>query len=359
MKRALGFGSFAVLVACSNTAPVADTAANAPKVAASAAPETQPQAPSPAQAAPASAEQQAPAWLPKPDFGARGPIVVEGFSRLVFTGMNDPAYVAGFSADGEWLGYCFSVNARDPGHTQCAMFPRNGATLTLSSDVADEYNAAAFKKLTQWVDEHAITKVPTGNMETPSAPPLRGDWAFAKDLTLVADEHAQGKNGAMVRIGGKVAGEKPVFPLSIDHPNGSSPHHRSWLNALALAPDGRDLGVVAGFFCMEYCNDYEVRRVPLVRLASQIYNDTGMRHHGAADYAGSAALFTKAVHADPTHPLAAYNLACAMARLRDPNTRAALEYAVQLGGKTVGSRAAKDADFANVRGEPWFAHFTQ
>ncbi len=269
--------------------------------------------------------------------------------------MNDPAYAAGFSADGEYFGTCFEVGARTPARSTCQFVSRGGETLSLSSDVNDQFDPASKRKLDAWVKEHAIPLQAAAEVDKPSARELTGTWPFARELTLVLEERAQGKHGAAVRLGGRVGTEKPVFPVFIDHPLPATPHHRSWVEVFALAPDSRELGLVAGFFCMEWCDDFEVRRWPVVRLAAQIFNDTAMRHHVAKKYAASAALFVKATQADPTFALAAYNLACAYARLRDANTQQALERAIALDA-SARARAMKDADFAAVRTESWFPH---
>lgn len=282
-----------------------------------------------------------------------GPIRVEGYSRVTSTGMNDPAYAAGFSADGEWFGYCAELGARSEPSTRCELRSRTGETKVLSSDVKDFFDAASKKQLDAWVKEQKIPLQPAASMGKPSARELTGTWAFAHDLTLALQEHAQGKRGAAVRVGGRVGTEAPVYPVLIDHPLKETSHHTSWVEAFALSPDRRELGLVAGFFCMEWCDDFEVRRWPVVRLASQIYNDTAMRHHAAKDYAGSAALFEKATKADPTFGLAAYNLACAYARLRHAGTQAALDRAIAL-DPSARQRAVADADFEAVRSEAWF-----
>ncbi len=302
----------------------------------------------------ASATPAAPA-KPPGDFGSPGPIRVKGYSRVTHTGMNDPAYAAGFSTDGEYFGSCFEIGARSEPRTTCQLVSRTGAKLTLSSDVNDAFDAASKRKLDAWVVEHGIPIQVPAEMGKPTARELVGTWAFARDLTLVLDEHAQGKGGAAVRVGGSVGTEAPVFPVFVDHPLPRSPHHESWVEAFALSPDARELGLVAGFFCMEWCDDFEVRRWPVARLAAQIYNDTAMRHHVAKDYAGSGALFLKATQADPTFALAAYNLACADARLRDPGSQGALEAAIAL-DPSARARALKDADFDAVRTEAWFPH---
>ena len=60
------------------------------------------------------------------------------------------------------------------------------------------------------------------------------------------------------------------------------------------------------------------------------------------------------MYADPSRELFAYNLACALARTRDPRAAIALGHAIVKGGDKVKARAAKDDDFADVRTESWF-----
>jgi hypothetical protein len=289
-------------------------------------------------------------WLPNPQASVRGPIVVTGYSRTVLTGMNDPAEWSGFSRDGAHFGYCYEEPAGEPPlGIHCSVLDRAGGATLHSTNGAKGFDRQKKKELDAWLRETGLPRLPTKN-KAPVAPKLEGSWDFASDIELRVDEHAQGKVGAMVRLGGSVRGEAPVFPVNVSRaPLGpGAPFHTSWVNALVLSPDGSEFGLVAGFFCGEYCNEFDARRIPAARLAAMIFNDTGMRHHQKADYAGSAALFTKAVHADPTFGLAAYNLACAFARTHDARWRDALDLAVQLGGSSVKERAKKDPDFGAV-----------
>lgn len=344
------------LGACSKTPVAADASApSSPSVSAAAVGSSAPASPVAATAGPVVTASDV-AWLPKPDFGARGPIRVKGFSRSVSTGMNDPAERAGYSKDGSYFGYCASIGAREPDVTTCEFTDRSGRLTKLSSEKNDAFDSTSKKALDAWLDANAIPRITKGKDEQFLAPALAGDWDFASEIELVVDARAQGKKGAMIRLGGSVRGEEPVFSIPIDHTsfNPQVPFHTAWINALALSPDGRELGIVGGFFCMEWCDAFEVRRIPTVRFAAMVFNDTGMRHHEKKDFVGSAALFTKAVHADPTFPIAAYNLACALARTNDPKTKDALQFAIRAGGEGVKARAKTDADFAAVRGEAFF-----
>jgi hypothetical protein len=90
-----------------------------------------------------------------------------------------------------------------------------------------------------------------------------------------------------------------------------------------------------------------------ILIAASIYNDTGFRAHQKGDFARSASLFAKAVAADPSHKLAQYNHACALAQLGDPKAKDALAAAIAKDA-SVKTRARTDKDFAKVRSEAWF-----
>ena len=83
--------------------------------------------------------------LALPPAVARGPIKVVGFPKSVFTGMNDPAKRAGFSADGADFGYCSDMNASDEPRITCVSIGRDGKTTTQTTNDA---KAPAAKKPT-------------------------------------------------------------------------------------------------------------------------------------------------------------------------------------------------------------------
>jgi hypothetical protein len=125
------------------------------------------------------------------------------------------------------------------------------------------------------------------------------------------------------------------------------------MNGMAVSPDGKELGVVAHFHACEYCESFDVRRIPLTVLAASIYNDTGFRAHRKRDFARSSSLFAKAVAADPSHKLAQYNYACALAQLGDVRAKDALAAAIAK-DPSAKTRARSDEDFAKVKTEAWF-----
>ena len=271
--------------------------------------------------------------------------------------MNDPAHVVGFTKDSREFGYCSTFGGRDPQSTICELVDRDGKERTLGDDDAKgNYVPKKHAEIVAWLKEAGIPELPRKENGF-VAPKLEGQWDFARDVELDLVEHAQGKKGAMVRLGGRVRREPAVYPVNLDMDpggGGAAPFHTSWVNGLVVSPDGRELGLVAGFFCMEWCDAFVVRRWTLPELASLVYNDTAMRHHTKGEYQASAALFVEALWANPTNPLAAYNLACAFARLGDERASAALAHAIRIGGDTVRARATQDADFASVRETPWF-----
>ena len=302
------------------------------------------------------------AWLTKPDFGPRGPIRVAGYSRTVGTGMNDPAHVVGFTKDSREFGYCSAFGGRDPQSTMCEFVDRDGKERTLGDDDAKgNYAPKKHAEIVAWLKDAGVPELGKKG-STLVAPKLEGEWDFARDVELDLVEHAQGKKGAMVRLGGRVRSEPAVYPVNLDMDpggRGAAPFHTSWVNGLVVSPDGMDLGLVAGFFCMEWCDAFVVRRWKLAQLASLVYNDTAMRHHTKGEYQASAALFVEAVWANPANDLAAYNLACAFARLGDGRASAALAHAIRIGGEAVRLRATQDADFATVHDSPWFKATTK
>ncbi|HZS42149.1 MAG TPA: hypothetical protein VFF06_35210, partial [Polyangia bacterium] len=130
-------------------------------------------------------------------------------------------------------------------------------------------------------------------------------------------------------------------------------------DVLRFTADGRTLGVVAHGYGGEYSDYYDVGAVESARLAEQAYNLAGLRRLARDLAAAAAALFEKAAAADPSSEKAAYNLACALARLGSGETQAALARAIAVGGAAVKQKAARDSDFAAVRAAPWFVALTK
>ena len=137
---------------------------------------------------------------------------------------------------------------------------------------------------------------------------------------------------------------------------GSKPEHRDvHPEAIALSPDGQYLGVVGHAHGEGVRDELYVHVVGMRELAGRAYNDAGFAHHKKAEYERAAGLFHKAAFADPKHPNAMYNLACAWARLGDARAAAALAQAVERDPDATKRKAKTDADFESVRSEAWFS----
>ncbi|MBX3185526.1 MAG: hypothetical protein KF819_00870 [Labilithrix sp.] len=321
----------------------------------------------------ASAPSSAPA--PAPDPPARpsfvdvaalpsGPIVVKGYPHTIRNGMNDPASHVGFtregSKDGSLFGYCAEMAARDPAFTHCELVDRKGDPMELTSDTRGDFDPKKKREIDDFLRDNQIPEIKATDIMTATPEPLRGRWAFT-DITLevlrvapTLDASGAPSAPAVVRVGGSVSGEAPVYPITLSKSpaSGARPHF-AVMNGMAISPDGTEIGMVAHFFACEWCDFFAIERVPLSSLASRIYNDTGFRFHQKGAFDRSAALFAKATVADPSAPLPPYNLACAWARLGDPRAKDALTYAIERDGRAK-ARARIDPDFDAVRGERWF-----
>ncbi len=363
MSRAVA-ALLAMVSACMSRhpeAPSIDRGADAGSSAVGIAPPALP--PTPADAGSPSAAVDDLAWLarhaPAALASGRGPVRVRGYSRVVSTGMNDPAHIVGFTRDDSQFGYCARSGGIDPQVLSCDFVDRQGRTVRTSDYGPNaDFRPKQHAEMIRWLSDAGMRELATGKDGLPIAPELTGDWDFAASIVLTVVENGSTPSGAFVRLGGSVDGEAPVFTTTLAVHEGGMVFHTAWINGLVLSPDGSEIGLVAGFFCMEWCNDFVVQRMATRTLASGIFNDTGMRHHEKGDYAASASLFARAVQADRANTLAAYNLACALARLSDADAERALAYAIDLGGEAVRSRAARDDDFAGVRSSRWFQGLT-
>lgn len=289
-----------------------------------------------------------------------GPVAVKGFPHSIRNGMNDPALRVGFTSDGTLFGYCAEGGGRDPMTTFCEWLDKDSRATTMSSDANGSFDAKKKKAIDAFLKDSAIPEI-----KSDVPPALKGTWSFT-DITLdvlrVAaspDKDGNPVNPALVKLGGSVGSEPPVHPIVLsNNPIPHAPPHFAVMNGLAISPNNEDIGMLGHFFACEYCDSFLAKRMPLASLASQIYNDTGFRAHGRKDFAKSAALFEKAVNADPSARLPPYNLACAWAHTGDARAKDALAYAISLdaGAKT---RAKADKDFDGVRTQPWFVDLTR
>ncbi len=158
------------------------------------------------------------AWMPAPSFGAPGPIRVTGYPKKTSLGMNDPASHVGFTPDGKDLGFCDGEHYPAGPRHECELLDAAGKLRRASG--AD---AIALKKRLVATDG--------------APPPLTGTWPYAADLELVIDDTAQGKDGATVRLGAKVAGEaQPVYSVFVSACSSSSASSRSSCSASSRAP---------------------------------------------------------------------------------------------------------------------------
>jgi hypothetical protein len=358
------------LAGCSRATPPAPAAPAPPAAPASA---LSPASASATRGASASADAW-PAALPSPKLPSRGPITVIGYPSDLRTCLPDPAENAGFTKDGAELGYCMHAMT-----TRCELVDRGGHTRLLSSQKNDDSPAgdpAKERAIAAFIKDSGLPALARRDC-TLRPPPLSGTWAYPDIVVNVARIDAsftKGTSGAedklrsqpLVRIGGAVDGEPPVYPLSYSAPHrimtpatlGEIPFGVTELNALVLSPDGTEVGIVVHAFCMEWCDDFQVVRMPAARLASLVYNDTGFRALEKGKLERAVDLFTRAAYVDPTRELPAYNLACAYARLKDARAEAALDLAIKRGGDAVRARAVKDQDFETVHTAPWFVKLT-
>ncbi len=295
--------------------------------------------------------------LPAPPSLAPGAIRVVGYPLTVSTGMNDPADVVGFTSDGSEYGYCDTIGARSEPATKCDFVRRDGTHhLFGSDDDGGNYIASREKAMRAWVKEQGVSKLDLkGDPATDLARPLKGTWSYTDIVVWVNPVNADGvTTNAVVRLGGAVDQEAVVYPISLAAKViGGTKFHTAIMNDLSLSPDGTEIAAVGTFFCMEWCNDFDVYRASTGAFASLVYNDTGYQHHKKGEFARAAELFSKAAAADPRARLPAYNLACAWARLGDARTKDALAVAIAR-DPDVKRRAPADADFASVKSEAWF-----
>jgi hypothetical protein len=336
-----------------NAPPASSTSASPPSSAA---------APTPT----APAVEAALAPLAPPKLTA-GPLVVKGYPHPIRNGMNDPAQWFGWSRDGALFGYCAEGGGADVPRVQCDLVRRDGSVDARSSYDAAGFHVAAKKaEIERFIREERFAVIKLDREPDKVLPPaLSGAWAFTdielSVMRVAATESKTDPSGfsapAIVRVGGVVAGEPAVHPVTLESEGklaSVAVPHFAVLNGMALSPDGAEIGMVGHFFACEYCDSFAVRRMTVGALAAVIYNDAGFARHKKKDWARAAELFAKAAFADPQAKLPPYNLACALARKGDARAAAALEVAIARGGEAARDRAKKDPDFEAVRAAPWF-----
>lgn len=299
-----------------------------------------------------------------------GPIAVHGYPHPIRNLMNDVADHVGFTSDGALFGYCAEGGGREERMVTCELLDAGGQPTKMSSDDDAGFFVPTKKRaIDAFIRDRGLPALgaPTKSEPMqPRPPPFRGTWRFT-DITLevlrVEPSDAEKRTGkhapAVLRVGGAVGAEPPVFPITLSaSPVPQAPAHFAAMNGMTVSPDGAEVGMVGTFFSCEYCDWFAVKRMKLSTLAALIYNDAGYRAHVKKSYARAAELFAKAVDADPNAKLPAYNLACALAQLRSPKTSDALRFAITVDA-AARARATKDQDFDSVRAESWFNELTR
>lgn len=223
-----------------------------------------------------------------------------GYPVLVGSGYAAVALAAGFTSDGESLGVCFSDGGRE-GAT-CRWQDRAGkeqkayvATVAGTPERIRPASAMRGLQRLRYVGPAAWDL---------QAPPLVGSWPFARDIVLHVIEvpgKAKGVAAPRLRLGGSVGGRKPVFPIEVKRPSsGGSPVDVRFIrpNAVALSPDGRELGLVVHSATGEYDATYTFHRSGVRALAARIYALTAAEARRAGEAQVSDALCALAVAAD-------------------------------------------------------------
>jgi hypothetical protein len=275
-------------------------------------------------------------------FGPEGPVAVDPPVVLKKGEGGDHATVHGWASDSSELAYC--TEAEGTGAHECG-FLKPGARVEKLSD----FDPA------KGIDD-AKSKVISARIAAKGYKSAAANWLYAPELRLawkaVGATGAGGKSPGVLRAGAQVIGEaEPVLPIYLEAKDVIGMH----AEALAISPDGKYLGVISHGSGGEGNNQFDLRVLAIATLVGQVYNDTALVHHKKGEYQRAAELFHKAVAADPANSLAPYNYACALAKLNHPSTEAALKAAIAAGGDKVKAKAAKDADFADVKGQAWFS----
>jgi hypothetical protein len=169
-------------------------------------------------AAPAPSAQSPSAGLPKPDFGPRGPIVATGYPTKIGTGMDDYADWVGFTSDGARFGYCSHYGGL--GQLDCVYRDASG-TLGKDTDVVAHPETAPSpldplktKAIEKWIASSGMSKMtPVAGTFQVLPPPLKGDWAYARDIELrvltvdtVLDKSGKTVSQPFLRLGGVLMG---------------------------------------------------------------------------------------------------------------------------------------------------------
>lgn len=285
-----------------------------------------------------------------------GPLRVVGYPINLSTGNNDVPDFGGFTTEGERFGVCGS----NPAEEFCGWIQADGRPSCFHDA---SWNGAMARRA------RADGLAPfqnKGPANVTTGPALTGTWEFSdivihvRPSSVIPTSSSPRTVRPVLSIGGSVDGQSPVFPERLVA--GEVRPITGGEDVVALLPGvvahhavRHELGI-EGFVLAagESAGGHAALwRMADHAFAARVYNDTGFRHHGAKDWARSAQLFEKAARTDPSFRLAAYNLACAWARLGDERANGALVQAIAL-DPDARRKAAADADFDTVREAPWF-----
>jgi hypothetical protein len=287
------------------------------------------------------------ATVAPPEF-TPGPVAVVPPVAPFERGMMDHAEKYGWSADGTELGYC-SVN----GGVEifwCELASRAG-----QRERFDDGSATEKGRVDPARHRALDARVAALGLGVPRGVTWRyGDIEVTWAVTPGRQEPLPPIPGVL-RVGGRIKGESSVFHVALSDASNGSYHDRIHPEMIALSQDGSYLGVIAHAYAGEYSDSFPTAIVPVGELAAHVYNDTGLAHHKRGDYVRAAELFKRAAFANPTFALAAYNLACADARMGSPEAEAALALAVTRDPEGTRKKAASDSDLDGVRAAPWFS----
>lgn len=155
----------------------------------------------------------------------------------------------------------------------------------------------------------------------------------------------------------------PKFCANCDNPNYHNPRTYGTTKVTPEAPKWEfaiEGNIILTFYYEEEINDYYmvtmVPRSNLFREKSYLCNELGFEKHKKGDFKSSASHFQAALKYNPKNHTALYNLACAHARLGQPNdSLAALEQLALLKDiEWIRQKVAQDSDFDVIRNTPRF-----
>jgi hypothetical protein len=254
-------------------------------------------------------------------------------------GMMDHAYVFGWSSDGKEFGYCAHDGMDEV--SDCDFVTPSGAHEQVNVDESSP--AKERKSLEKHLKEKAYSVPKTS-------------WGYASDLVVAWETSRDSETKPLrVKVGAVLRKQKEV-DYSIDMSFSKDSFYTVHIETIALSPDGKYLAVLAHAYGGEGVNAFSVEIKSVGFLASRAYNKAGLVSHKAKDYKASQVLFQKSIEADESYAWAYYNLGCAKALSKAPESEIeeVLRKAFELGGDKLKKKAKSDKDFDSVRTASWF-----